>query len=329
MAFTEMTSVEAGSQPSFHGSNLGDRIFKGITTASAASIILILVALVVFLLIEAWPAISRFGFGFLMTTDWDPVKEKFGSLHLIYGTLVTSIIGLLIAGPIGVGAALFLAEYAPNWIRTPVSFVIEMLAVIPSIIFGLWAFFLLAPFLRFTIEPALKSTVGQLPVIGVLFSGPTIGKDYLTAGIILAIMILPTVTAISREIFLTVPDTQREGLLALGGTKWETIKLAVLPYARAGVIGALMLGFGRAFGETMAVTMVIGNSSKSINPSLFTPGYTMASAIANQFTEADKEIYFAAIVEVAVVLLGVSAIVNLLARLIIWRLAAGPSGSRA
>jgi phosphate transport system permease protein len=320
--------VEAGTPAGFHGFNLGDRIFKGLTFASAAGIILVLILLVGYLTAEAWASIQRFGFTFLTTTDWDPVKEKFGSLHLIYGTLVTSLIALTIAGPIGVGAALYLAEYAPGWVRTPVSFIIEMLAVIPSIIFGLWAFFLLAPFMRANVEPFLKGTVGQVPVIGALFTGQAIGKDYLVAGVILAIMILPTVTAISREIFLTVPDTQREGMLALGGTKWETIRFAVLPYARAGVIGALMLGFGRAFGETMAVTMVIGNSSKSINASLFTPGYTMASAIANQFTEADKEIYFAALVEIAVVLLGVAALVNLGARFIISRLASGPAGSR-
>ena len=241
---------------------------------------------------------------------------------------MTSLVALLIGTPIGIGCALFLAEYAPRWLREPVSYLIEMLAVIPSIIYGIWGFFVLAPIMRSTVEPFLKGTLGPVPVVGALFSGPAIGKDVLTAGVILAIMILPTITAISREIIRAVPDQQREGMVGLGATKWETVTGAVLPYARAGIIGGVMLGLGRAFGETMAVTMVIGNSSRNLSASLFNPGYTMASAIANQFNEADSEAYFSAVVAVGFVLLLVSGVVNGVARLMVMKMAKGPAGLR-
>jgi phosphate transport system permease protein len=206
---------------------------------------------------------------------------------------------------------------------------VEMLAAIPSIIYGLWGFFVLAPFMRFSVEPVLRDTVGRVPVLGALFTGTPIGKDLLTGGVILAIMILPTIMAVSREVLMTVPDTQREGMIALGATKWETIQKAVLPYARSGIIGAAVLGLARALGETMAVTMVIGNSSTEISPSLFTPGYTMASAIANQFTEADTHIYFSAVVNVALVLLLIATVVNIIARLLVWGFVRGPADTRA
>lgn len=301
------------------GTNVGDRIFHLAVLSAAQSVLVLLAALVVLLFIDAKEALGRFGLSFLTTTDWDPVFEKFGTAHFVFGTLVTSLVALVLAAPLAIGTALFLAEYAPRWLREPVAFVIELLAVIPSIIFGLWGFFVLAPIMRGYVEPFLKATVGQVPVLGELFSGPAIGKDLLTAGVVLAIMILPTVMAIAREVVRSVPDTQREGMIGLGATKWETITGAVLPYARSGLVGAVMLGFARAFGETMAVTMVIGNSSNVISASLLTPGYTMASAIANQFTEADKEIYFSAVVAVALVLLLVSVIINGLARLLVWR----------
>ena len=301
----------------------GDRWFVGVTTALAAAGVAMFGAIVLLLVVYAWPAVGRYGLGFLATTDWDPVFERFGAAHFVYGTLVTSAVALVLATPVAVGAALFVAEYAPDWLREPVSFTTELLAVIPSIVYGLWGFFVLAPLMRGMVEPVLQDTLGRLPVIGVLFAGPILGRDLLIGGVILAIMILPTVMAISREVFRAVPDTQREGMLALGATKWETIRHAVLPYARGGIAGAAGLGLARALGETMAVTMVIGNSSRTISPSLFTPGYTMASAIANQFTEADTEIYFSAIVEVALVLLLVATLVNLLARLMVWRFARG------
>lgn len=305
------------------GSPAGDRAFVGVTTGLAFGAVLTFAALVALLLVYAWPALTTFGVSFFTTTVWDPVFLKFGAAHFVYGTLVTSLLSLLIATPIAVGAALFVAEYAPEWLKEPVSFVTELLAVIPSIIYGLWGFFVLAPLLRRNVEPFLQDTIGKVPIVGALFEGPILGRDMLVAGLILAIMILPTIMAISREILRAVPDTQREGMLALGSTKWETIQRAVLPYARGGIAGAAGLGLARALGETMAVTMVIGNSSSKISASLFTPGYTMASAIANQFTEADSEMYFSAIVAVAVALLLVSILVNLMARLLVIRFASG------
>lgn len=299
-------------------SNHGDRVFEASILVLASAILILMALIVVVQFVDAWEAMRAFSLGFLVSTDWDPVFHRFGALAFIYGTLVTSAVALVLATPIAVGAALFVAEYAPPWMRAPVSFVVELLAAIPSIIYGLWAFFVLAPIMRDHVEPFLQGTVGQLPVLGVLFSGPIIGKDLLVGGVILAIMILPIIMAVARDIILQVPTTQREGMLALGATRWETIRHAVLPYARYGIAGAAILGLGRAIGETMAVTMVIGNSSRAITGSLFTPGYTMASAIANQFNEADTPLYFSAIVEVSMVLLLVSVVVNMLARLLVW-----------
>lgn len=318
------------SQPSaIHtgGENFGDRVFRLSVTGLAAGTIVLLGAIVLLLLVDAREAVLQFGFSLFTGAVWDPVFEKFGALAFIYGTLVTSAVALLLAGPIGVGAALFLAEYSPKWLREPVSFLVELLAVIPSIIYGLWGLFVLAPLMRDHFEPFLQNTLGQAPLLGALFSGPIIGRDLLIGGLILAIMILPTVTAVAREVIRAVPNTQREGMISLGATKWETIDQAVLTYARGGIVGAAILGLARALGETMAVTMVVGNSSSAISPSLFTPGYTMASAIANQFNEADKAIYFSAIVAVALVLLVVAAVVNVAARLLVWSVARGPGGS--
>ena len=302
----------------------GDRVFAGVATALAAAVPLLLVAIVLLLIADALPAVQRYGLGFLTNSMWDPVAENFGAAAYAYGTVVTSALALLIAGPIGVGCALFIAEYAPASVRGLVAFLVDLLATIPSVIYGLWGFFILAPVMRSGLEPFLKNTFGPLPVVGALFTGPAVGRDMLVAGVILAIMILPTVTAVSREVLRAVPDTQREGMLALGATKWETISKAVLPYARGGIAGALILGLARALGETMAVTMVIGNSSTRIQASLFTPGYTLASAIANQFTEADKAIYFSAIITIALVLLLVACVLNILARLLVWSVSRGP-----
>jgi phosphate transport system permease protein len=309
------------------GTDAGDRVFRVLVQAAAAVVPLTLVGIIILLLLDALPAVQRFGLGFLVSSDWDPVAEKFGAAAYVYGTVVTSIIALLLAGPIGVACAIFIAEYAPRWLADPVSFLIELLAAIPSIIYGLWGFFILAPVMRTAVEPFLKFSLGNVPLLGALFGGPAVGRDLLVAGVILAIMILPTITTVSREILRAVPNTQREGMLALGATRWETIAGAVLPYARGGIAGAAILGLARALGETMAVTMVIGNSSTAIRPSLFTPGYTLASAIANQFTEADKAIYFSAIVEVALVLLLVAGVINVAARLLLWSVARGPLGS--
>jgi phosphate transport system permease protein len=311
-----------------HGSaNRGDQIFNALAILCAAVVPAVLIGILLLLVFDAMPALTRYGFGFLFSSEWDPVRERFGAAAFIFGTVVTSIIAVALAGPIGVACAVYVAEYSPRWLGEPVSFLVTMLAAIPSIIYGLWGFFVLAPVMRANIEPFLQNTLGGVPIVGALFSGPADGHDLLVAGVILAIMILPTITTVSREILRAVPNTQREGMLALGATRWETVRHAVLPYARGGIAGATILGLARALGETMAVTMVIGNSSTRIQGSLFTPGYTMASAIANRFTEADKAIYFSAIVEIALVLLLVAGIMNMLARLLVWGVARGPAGS--
>ena len=287
---------------------------------------LTLAGITVLLLRDAWPALTRYGISFLVTTRWDPVAAVFGAGAYLFGTLVTTAIAVVLATPVAVGAAIFLVEYAPRLVRGLLSFLIEVLAYIPSIVYGLWGLFVLVPLFRDAIEPALEASVGSLPLVGAVFSGPIIGRDLLVGGVILAVMILPIVVAVSREVIAAVPAAQREGMLGIGATKWEMIRDAVLPYARIGIVGSVILGVARAFGETMAVTLVVGNSSTQISPSLFVPGYTMASAIANQFTEASDPIYFSAIVEVAVLLLLVALIVNTLARLLIRRVSAAPQG---
>ena len=291
----------------------GDRVFRRLTRWAALSLVVIVLGLAAVMVRAALPSIHAFGWSFLATSKWNPVTEVFGALPLIYGTLVSSFLALLIAVPLGLGAAIFLAELAPMWIRPPVAFLIELLAAIPSVVYGLWGIFVLAPVLRNWVEPALGSTLGFLP----LFQGPPYGVGMLAAGIILAIMVLPFIVAVSREVLLAVPNTQREAALALGATRWEATRLAVLRYGRSGLIGAILLGLGRAIGETMAVTMVIGNRPE-IAVSLFAPGYTMASMIANEFTEATTDLYLSALVEVALLLFVITVIVNAAARLLVW-----------
>ena len=304
-----------------------DRIFAASVAALAMLVPLTLVAITLLILIDSWPALTTFGLSYFTTTEWDPVKLVFGAAAYVYGTLVTTIIAVLLAAPVAIGAAIYLTEFAPRAIRAPIAFTIELLAYIPSIVYGLWAIFVMVPVMRSTIEPGLQATLGQLPVIGHLFSGTPIGFDLLSGGVVLAIMILPILMAVSREVLLAVPPTQREAMIGLGATRWEAVSRAVLPYARPGIIGGAVLGVGRAFGETMAVTMVVGNSSREIGGSLFVPGYTMASAIANQFVEADSELYFSAIVEIALVLLLVAVVVNGVARVLIRRsIADRPAG---
>jgi phosphate transport system permease protein len=304
-----------------------DRIFATSVAALAMLVPLTLVAITLLILIDSWPALTTFGISYFTTTEWDPVKLVFGAAAYVYGTLVTTIIAVVLAAPVAIGAAIYLTEFAPRVIRAPIAFTIELLAYIPSIVYGLWAIFVMVPVMRSTIEPALQATFGQLPVIGHLFSGTPVGFDLLSGGVVLAIMILPILMAVSREVLLAVPPTQREAMIGLGATRWEAVSRAVLPYARPGIIGGAVLGVGRAFGETMAVTMVVGNSSREISGSLFVPGYTMASAIANQFVEADSELYFSAIVEIALVLLLVAIVVNGVARVLIRRsIADRPAG---
>jgi len=294
----------------------GDRVFSKIIGSASAFVILLLSLLVFLLFYDSLESIRRFGFSFIFGSDWNPIETElnpisFGALPFIFGTIVTSVLALLLATPLAVGSALFIVEYAPLWLGKIVSFIIELLVAIPSVAYGIWGLFVLVPIMRDVVEPALKNILGPIPVLGLLVEGPPIGQDLLTGSVILAIMILPTILSVSREIIKNVPRLQKEGMLALGATKWEVLTGAVLPYARGGIVGAAMLGLARAIGETMAVTMVIGNSSRSITPSLFNPGYTIASAIANQFTEADSEIYFSAIVELGLLLLIVASAFNI------------------
>jgi phosphate transport system permease protein len=305
-----------------------DRAFAAGVTALAMLVPLTLAAIAILILVDAWPALTTFGFSYLTTTVWDPVHLVFGAAAYVYGTLVTTLVAVLLATPLAVASAIYLTEVAPRMIRGPVTYLIELLAFIPSIVYGLWGIFVFVPAMRGVVEPALQATLGQLPVVGRLFSGTPVGLDLLSGGVILAIMILPILTAVSREVLLAVPPTQREAMIGLGATRWEAVTRAILPYARPGIIGGAVLGVGRAFGETMAVTMVVGNSSRDITGSLFIPGYTMASAIANQFVEADTQLYFSAVVEIALVLLLVGLIVNGVARVLIRRTVADrPAGA--
>jgi phosphate transport system permease protein len=290
----------------------GDEVARVITLAFASSILLVTVGLIYQLWVSSALPRHKFGFGFLTSSMWNPVTGEFGALPFIYGTVVTSAIALLIAVPLGVGAAIFLAELAPPRTSSTFTFFIELLAAVPSVIYGLLAMFALVPLMRDYVGPFLKKTLGFLPI----FSGPIIGFGYLSAGVILAIMTLPFIISISREALLEVPTEQREAALALGATRWESTWQAVVPYARLGIFGSIFLGLARALGETMAVTMVIGNDP-SIHASLFAPGYTIAAAIANQFSEATGDLYLQSLVALGLVLFLLTIVINALARLLI------------
>jgi phosphate transport system permease protein len=293
----------------------GDRIFPRLTLVFAIVIVGILLGFLVVLNIDALPAIRHFGFSFFTSSTWDPVKKIFGALPAVYGTLVTSAIALSIAVPISLGAAIFLVEVAPRWLRNPVSFLIEMLAAIPSVIIGLWGLVVLVPAMK-PVEIWLSSHLGFLPI----FKGTVLGGlSFFSAGIILTFMVIPIITAVSRDAIKAVPDTQREAMLALGATRWETIRRAVLPYCRSGLVGATILGLGRALGETMAVTMVIGNADK-LSAFLFSPGSTIASKIASNFGEASSQLLLASLIELALILFGITLLVNVIARVLVWRM---------
>jgi phosphate transport system permease protein len=291
-------------------------VFRATLTVFGVSVILLAAAMLVQFIGAALPAIRQFGLSFLWTVRWDPVHNVFGALTFAYGTLASSLVALVLAVPVSLGVAIYLAEIAPAGVSTVLSFVVELLASIPSVILGLWGIFVMAPWLRNVVEPALGRTLGWLP----LFNGPPYGIGLLAGGMILAIMLIPIVSSVSREIIKTVPVTQREAAYALGATRWEVIHRAVLPYGRTGIIGAVILGLGRALGETMAVTMVIGNRPQ-ISPSLFQPAYTIAAALANEFSEATTDIYVSALIELATVLFVITLIVNAIARWLVWRLA--------
>ena len=281
--------------------------------------VIVLVAAIAFVLAgDAMPSIKHFGPAFLWTSRWDPVHNRFGALPFIFGTVVSSALALLIAVPISLAVAIYLVEIAPHQTAFVLSFIIELLAAIPSVILGLWGVFVLAPWVRGAVEPALSRTLGWLP----LFSGPQYGVGLLASGIILAIMIIPIITSVSRDVLRAVPGEQREAMFALGATRWEAISRAVVPYGRGGIIGGIILGLGRALGETMAVTMVIGNRPQ-IASSLFQPAYTIAAVLANEFTEATSDLYLSALIEMALVLFAVSLIVNAAARWLVTRVTAG------
>jgi len=299
----------------------GDQIAHFVTFLFAASVFVVTVFLVYELWIHSGPSRAKFGFSFLTSTTWNPVTAEFGALPFIYGTVVTSFLALLISVPLGVGAAIFLSELAPPRVSNALTFLVELLAAVPSVILGLLAYFSLVPIMRQSIEPFLKDTLGYLP----LFTGPAYGVGYLTAGVILAIMTFPFIISISREALLSVPREQREAALALGATKWESTWQVVVPFARLGIIGSVIIALARALGETMAVTMVIGNST-AIHASLLAPGYTIASIIANQFTEADGDVYLSALVELGLVLFGLTMVLNAAAQLLI--IATTRKGSR-
>ena len=293
----------------------GDDAFKLLTMSFASSIFILLGLMIYELVRGSALSIQKFGINFLTGTKWDPaISQVFGAFPLILGTLVTSAIALLIGVPISLGIGLALSEYAPRRFGIVISFLVELLAAIPSVIYGLWGIFILIPFLRNNVYLGLQGILGFVP----LFPGPIYGGGVLTSGIILAIMIIPTVSAISRDVFSAVPNAQREAVISLGATKWETAK-TVMSYARAGVISAIILGLGRAIGETMAVTMVIGNKFQVLPGSLFDGWYTMAAIIANEFTEATYDLYVNSLVEVGLVLFFIALLINVLARLIVWR----------
>ena len=292
--------------------NLGDMIFERLTLLFAVLVFLLVVFMGWEMYSHSILSIKKFGFGFLFSSTWDPYREIFGALPVIYGTLVSSFLALLIAVPLGLSVAIFLSELAPAWIEKPLSFLTELLAGIPSVIYGLWGIFVLVPWLRDTIEPYLQNEFPNSP----FFQGAPYGFGMLAGAIILSIMVLPIISSISRDILRSVPYTQREAAYALGATKWEVTKI-VLGNAKSGLVGAIMLGLGRAIGETMAVTMVIGNRAQ-ISASLLDPSYTMASAVANEFTEASSDMYLNALIELALVLFIISIIINILAHLLVW-----------
>ncbi len=285
-----------------------DFIFHKVTFSFALSVFLVLVGIIISLVIGAWPALKEFGPAFITTVEWDPVNDKYGALIAIVGTLSTSLIALVIAFPVSFGIALFLTEICPAWLKRPLGTAVELLAGVPSIIYGMWGLFVLAPLLADYVQPFLKNTLGKLPVIGQLFSGPMMGIGILTAGLILAVMIIPFIASVMRDVFEVVPAVLKESAYGLGCTKWEVVRKIVLPYTKNGVVGGLMLGLGRAFGETMAVTFVIGNAHK-LSWSLFSAGNSIASTLANEFAEAESTLHVSSLFALGLILFVITFVV--------------------
>lgn len=300
----------------------GDATFRWVTAAFAGLLLVVLALMAAEMLRASWLSMHEFGWRFVVGSEWNPVADQFGALPFLYGTLVSSLLALSIAVPISLGVAIFSSEMAPAWMREPVAFLVELLAAVPSVVYGLWGIFALAPWMRETVEPALREHLGFLP----FFQGPNQGYGMLTGGVVLAIMITPTIASVSREVLKAVPRTFREAALALGATRWEAIRGAVMPIARSGLVGAVILGLGRALGETMAITMLIGNRPE-ISASLFAPAYTMASVIANEFTEATEELYLSALAQIGLLLFLVTVLLNVAARLLVWRVGRVPRGA--
>ena len=311
-ASSEPTSPPKGAarpRPTKGGSPVGDRAFAGVVTLFGLTVLAVPALMVIELARAGSLSITTFGLSFLTSSKWDPVHQQFGAWPFIYGTVLSSLIALAIAVPVSIGLAIFLSDLAPLRLRKPLGFLVELLAAIPSVVYGFWGIFVLVPLLRETVEPLLIKYLGAIP----FFEGPPLGFGMLAAGVILAIMIVPTITSVTREVLKAVPDTHREAAVGLGATPWDTIRYAVLPAARSGIVGAIILGLNRALGETMAVTMVIGNRPK-VATSILAPGYSMASVIANEFAEADSDVYLSALSEMALLLLVVALVMNLLAR---------------
>ncbi|MBL8473757.1 MAG: phosphate ABC transporter permease PstC [Rhodocyclaceae bacterium] len=313
---------DAGSASRQHRPNesWGDRLFGGLAGGLAVLALVLLGGILVALTIASWPSIQKFGIGFLFSAEWNPPAEKFGALVPVYGTLVTSAIALILAVPVSLGIAIFLTELSPVWLRRPLGTAIELLAAIPSIVYGMWGLLVFAPLFAQHIEPALASTLGKLPLVGALFDGPPLGIGLLCAGIILAVMIVPYISAVMRDVFELTPAMLKESAYGLGSTTWEVMWSVVIPYTRNGLIGGIMLGLGRALGETMAVTFVIGNTNFLSSPSLFLPGNSITSALANEFAEADPGLHTSALMELGLILFLITLVVLMFSRLLLARL---------
>jgi phosphate transport system permease protein len=313
------TSAVVARAKALNRLRVADIVFRALTRAAAIGVLVILGGVIISLIDGSLPALRAFGLNFLIEERWNPVTEKFGALAPIYGTLVTSFIAMLIAVPVGLLIAVFLTELCPLWLRRPIGIAIELLAGIPSIIYGIWGLFVFAPFLQETLQPFLIATFGNIPILSTLFAGPPYGIGMLTAGLILAIMVLPFVTSISRDVFDAVPPVLKEAAYGVGCTTWEVVRYVVLPYTRVGVIGGVMLGLGRALGETMAVTFVIGNAHR-VSPSLLAPGTTISATIANEFTEAVGDLYTSSLIALGLILFVITFIVLAIARYMLLRI---------
>ena len=302
------------------GSALADALFRHVTRLAAISVFSVLAAILLSLLIGSGQSLMKFGAAFIVNPEWDPVKEEFGALIPIVGTLATATIAMMIAVPVSFGIALFLTELSPAWLKRPLGTAIELLAAIPSIIYGMWGLFVFAPLFMEYVQPLISATLGKIPGFGILFSGPPIGIGIFTAGLILSIMVIPFIAAVMRDVFDLVPPMLKESAYGLGATTWEVMWKVVLPYTKVGVIGGIMLGLGRALGETMAVTFVIGNAHR-LSPSLFAPGNSIASALANEFTEAVGDLYTSALIELGLILFLITSIVLAISKFMLMQLA--------